>query len=286
MNRIAAWLALGLSAAQVLPAWAGTTFDSDTAPSTGRLIESLRAVSQGLGPVPPIGITVTVSYPCEPGRVYHGGPCDHQRLEVPRHGAYPPGYDDTRFPGPPSVYGDMRGYCPDPDHSEFKRAKSFAYSGSGLNLDDGPATRWAFDYLATHACGVLEEYKARYAELYAYGYSGSYRNLDSDGARRFAIENVEFTPVRLVKDWQAQFPRVKEFFYSGGYMNMDSRDASSRTDDWVRRSCGDIRPIMEVFKREYSFAYSGSGLNMTSHNAIRYAADRVAPMTPCYDLFR
>jgi hypothetical protein len=193
-------------------------------------------------------------------------------------------------PQPQPGYGDLRGFCQDFDHSQFMAAKSFAYGGSGLNYDDQTATNWALNYNQNHACGTIQEYSARYTELYGYAYSGSYMNMDANGARDYALRYVEFMTVPQVREWKDSFAAVYQLFYSGSYMNDDAQTSVAGARAWNERgNCGDLRTVDGMkaeYSRQYQFAYSGSGLNYSSQGAKDYAVNAIRYMTPCGDLLK
>lgn len=184
----------------------------------------------------------------------------------------------------------LRGYCNDVDYSNFRSAKSFAYSAAGLNYSDSQATQWALEYNRTHRCYTIDEYRARFVELKSYGYSASFLNLSDSAARDFALRHVETTTVHQVQQWKATFQAVQPFFYGAGFLNMSSSAAADRADQWVRRgNCGDaarVAYLKSEFQRHYQFAYSPSGLNLSSSQAAAYAVSKVSYLTPCSDLFR
>jgi hypothetical protein len=185
--------------------------------------------------------------------------------------------------------GNLRGYCSDSDYSQFKAAKSFAYSPSGLNLSDTAATEWALDYNRTHRCYTIEEYKARFTELKQYAYSPSYLNKSDSEAVRFALEHAEQVTVNEAREWKANFSLIQQFFYSPSYLNRSSQVAAERSDQWVRRFCGganEISNLKSEYSKHYSFAYSPSGLNYSSERAAQYAVSKISYLTHCSDLLR
>ncbi len=189
---------------------------------------------------------------------------------------------------PQPVHGTLRGFCADHDYSNFKAAKAFAYSGSGLGKFDSEATAWASEYNRTHRCNTIGEYKARFTALFDYGYNGSYLGKFTSEARTFALGYVETTEVPTVEAWKALFSVVQPFFYDGKYLGLFTSSARQRTDEWVRRgTCGNARLIAAIkseFTRHFNFASSSAGLNQFTTQARAYAAAKVRNMTSCSDL--
>ena len=194
------------------------------------------------------------------------------------------------MPPQPAPAGDLQGYCQDFDHSQFMAAKNFAYSGSGINYNDGQATDWAMRYNQTHACGTLPEYSNRYTELYNYAYSGSYMNLNANDARDYALHYADLLTVPQIQQWKAVFQPVYQLFYSGSYMNDSAPDSVAGARAWNERGyCGDVQVVENIkaeYARQYSFSYSGSGLNYSAPQAKEYALNYVRGMTSCGDLLK
>jgi hypothetical protein len=194
---------------------------------------------------------------------------------------YPPypGSDPDEVQAP-SLYG----YCGDYDYSQFRQAKNFAYSGSGLNYDDQTATQWALNYNRTHSCNTISEYAARYRALYNFAYSGSGLNYDSYQARDYALSKVETMSVDGAQFMFQRYRAIYNFGYSGAGLNLSSYTARNLGLEWLSNFCenqNELPNITSRFRAEYNFAYSGSGLNMDSRSARIYAADRVQYMSKC-----
>lgn len=184
---------------------------------------------------------------------------------------------------------DLRGRCYDQDHSQFMQAKSFAYSGNGLNMTDSNATQWAFDFNNSHNCGTINEFAARFNALYSYAYSGDLLNMNTINARDFALSKADTVSVQQVERMKVDFKDAFRFAYDGDKLNYNSQKSNFIARSWVERNCSDkSAPLAEItnsFQREYNFAYSGSGLNMNSQNARQYALDRIRNLSACSDLF-
>jgi surface antigen len=180
------------------------------------------------------------------------------------------------------------GYCSDYDHSQFFAAKQFAYSGSGLNMSDSEATRWALSYNQTHNCGTISDYSQRFNILFDLAYSGGGLNMSASKARQFALSKVETTSVSAAMNMRTDFIAVYDFAYSGSFLNNSSALARSMALSWVERGyCENsfqVRQLAAEFKRQYDFAYSGAGLNMLPLQAKQYAIRQIRPMTVCGDL--
>lgn len=265
------------------------------------------ASAQNTGAFSPIINAANGEQPDWSGRPQYGGsrhPGGHYGgHNDPYNGPMPPvpqpWYPQPPMPQPqpwyppqpyPSQAASLGGYCQDYDHSQFIQAKNFAYSGSGLNYYSNEAANWAILYLQTHACGTIPEYAARYTELYDYSYGGSYMNMTVMDARNYALNYVEYMNVPQIRVWKQMFQAVYQLFYSGSYMNNTASGSAAAARAWNERGyCGDMRTV-EYMKAEYShqynFAYSGSGLNLSSQSAKEYALGSVRRMTPCGDLLR
>ncbi len=139
-------------------------------------------------------------------------------------------------------------------------------------------------------CGTIQEYSARYTELYNYSYSGSYMNLNATDAREYALRYVETMNVQQVRAWKDMYTTVYQFFYSGSYLNDNASDSVAAARAWNERGyCGDAGTVQNMkaeYTRQYTFAYSGSGLNYNTQDAKNYALGAVRNMTPCGDLLR
>jgi hypothetical protein len=217
------------------------------------------------------------------------------RFPGPRPGPHPgphPGGPGFHRPLPPAPgpRGDLRGYCPDYNHTEFAVAKDFAYSSSGLNLGSNESVQWAMQYNQTHACGTIREYAARYNSLYDYAYSSSYLNMGTSEARSYATGYAEFMPQSATQNWKMMFSAVRALMYSSSYLNGGSSESIRAAKVWNERGyCGDMGVVTQLkmqYRKEYDFAYSGSGLNMGSSEAKQYALSQLRYLTRCADLLR
>ena len=211
---------------------------------------------------------------------------------VPQPPVPQPPYPNPQPPYPPYPGNDpdevqapsLYGYCSDYDYSQFRQAKNFAYSGSGLNYDDQAATQWALDYNRNHACNTISEYAARYRALYNFAYSGAGLNYDSNQARQYALSRVEVMSVEGVQFMAQRYRAIYNFGYSGAGLNLDFNAARNLGLEWLSNYCenqNELPSIVSRFRTEYNFAYSGSGLNMDSRSARIYAADKVQYMSKC-----
>jgi hypothetical protein len=183
----------------------------------------------------------------------------------------------------------LSGYCADEDHREFKVAREFAYSSSGLNMSDPDSVNWALRYIETHACGTIAEYQARFTALYEFGYSSNYLNLSSSQARAFALGQVEDVTVEETTLKVQDFAIVKDFAYNSYGLNLTSNQANAIALNWIDSGrCESARyvqlEIIPTFTREYEFAYSSSGLNMSSNGAREYALSKLNRVTGCVDI--
>ncbi len=161
-------------------------------------------------------------------------------------------YPTTPGPIPPvsMPHNDLAGFCMDNDHSQFQRAKDFAYSANGLDLPSKQeAINWALEYNRTHSCNTISIFKERFNLLFAFSYNVKYMDASSKAqARNAALEWI-----------------------NRGY-------------------CGDENAIQQMirdFTPQFNFAYSSNGLDMaTKLEARMYALDQLAPMFSCVDVFR
>lgn len=204
-------------------------------------------------------------------------PDPHPPQQPPEH---PP-----QNPNPPMT--DLRGHCLDPDHSQFRRARSFSYSLEGLDLSEEEAVQWGINYNNSHKCGTIQEYIARFTPLRNIAYSKRGLNLSSREAALFALEFVESVTSIQTKEITRTITTMKDFAYSSDGMNLSDSEASELARRWVKNNCENsakINLIRQRFKKEYSFAYSPSGLNLSSQEAVSYAARKVAPMSRCGNL--
>ncbi len=179
---------------------------------------------------------------------------------------------------------EPQGSCKD-NHSEFRAAKEFAYSGNGLNKTDSGATAWALSFVSDYKCGSLTEFRRRFEALYDFAYSGNTLNHTDSSARSFALSNLMRINAAVVADWTRDYKKFYDFFYSGHFLNRTDSSARSSAWNWVQaENCEDIYSIKEIkdeYRKHYHFAYSGHGLNKTDSAARSYAIAKINHMTPC-----
>lgn len=187
------------------------------------------------------------------------------------------------YPGP-----DLRGYCEDWDHSQFTAAKSFAYSTQGLDMTDANATNWALNYNQSHACGTINEYKARFSVLKNFAYSTQGLDMTAAQAIQYALSKVEFVTVEEAQRMQNTLSAIKNFAYATQGLDLTGTEAARIAREWIDRGyCEDangVQAIASQYKRDFDFAYSSGGLNYDRARAKEYALSRVRGMSRCGDL--
>lgn len=235
------------------------------------------AMMLGVGPLPPLPPypPVPPRPPRPPNPPLPPQPPYPPLPPRPPHPPLPPMPPPDDFPSGPS----LAGRCADYDHTQFREAKSFAYSSSGLNYTDTPATNWALEFNNTHACGTISEYAARYRALYSFAYNSSGLNYTSTPAQKFAFERVEFQTVEVTRRLAEIYSAIYSFAYGSSGLNLTSTPARQLGLNWINNHCegtSRIQEIRDIYAKEYSFAYSSSGLNMTSTPARKYAVDQLA----------
>lgn len=196
----------------------------------------------------------------------------------------------VRPPVVPVSPNNLRGFCQDTRGENFVAARSFAYSTSGLDLSQSEAAEWAARFVPTHRCNAIDEFRARFETLYQYAYSTEYQNRGRRESIQFALANAETVTVSIAREWMRTFNTAEEFFYSNNYLNQGSAEAKRNASQWVERSCGSswtLESMKSEFRKEFDFAYSVRGLNMSSGQARSYAARKVSiGMQRCADLVK
>lgn len=114
--------------------------------------------------------------------------------------------------------------APNVFQATFQRVKSFAYSGSGLNLMSDAATAFAQEWTSRNPCSEADGFLRRINTLREFAYSGNGLNMNSDGARQFALENESRVCVED-NSFVKEFTQHKDFAYSGSGLNMSSQGA-------------------------------------------------------------
>ncbi len=202
----------------------------------------------------------------------------------------PPPYPGPQNPNYPDDGISLSGYCDDSDHTQFKLAKDFSYSTSGLNYSSQQSTDWALRYNETHACNTMNEFKSRFKIIKDFAYSTSGLNMSSAESVQFALNKADYTSSAMATNLRSKMLAIKNFAYSTNGLNLGSSESAILARSWIDRPyCEDtegINSLAVTYKKEYDFAYSTGGLNYGSSQAKEYALNKIRRLSRCGDLLK
>lgn len=123
--------------------------------------------------------------------------------------------------------------------STFSKIKSFAYSGSGLNMSSQEAIAFATDWTNKYPCDLADKYQTDLTRIISFAYSGSGLNYSGSNARSFAMERAPrfCTGYNL----EEEFRKFYSFAYSGSGLNYSSSAATAYALEKIERSAFSCR---------------------------------------------